>query len=54
MAKNKTDRAKGKVKEKAGAATGNASLERKGRDEQATGNFKAAAKKAKDAVKKAV
>lgn len=54
MAKNKVDRAKGKVKEKAGSAMGDAKLERKGRDEQATGNFKAAGKKVKDAVKKSV
>jgi uncharacterized protein YjbJ (UPF0337 family) len=48
------DRAKGWLKEKTGAATGNASLQRKGRDQQATGNFKASAKKVKDAFKKTV
>ena len=49
---DKTDRVTGQMKEKAGQATGNRSLERKGRDEQTKGNLKASARKAKDAFKK--
>jgi uncharacterized protein YjbJ (UPF0337 family) len=49
---DKTDRITGKVKEKAGHATGNDSLETKGRREQVKGNLKAGAKKFKDAAKK--
>jgi uncharacterized protein YjbJ (UPF0337 family) len=48
----KTDRATGHVKEKVGKAAGHRGLEQKGRDEQAKGNIKTSAKKAKDAVRK--
>ena len=51
---DKKDRATGQVKEKVGQATGDKKLERKGRDEQAKGNVKASARKAKDAVKNSV
>jgi len=49
---DKKDRAQGQVKEKVGQVTGDRGLERKGRDEQTKGNFKASARKAKDALKK--
>jgi uncharacterized protein YjbJ (UPF0337 family) len=48
----KTDRAKGQVKEKAGRMSGKAGLEEKGRAEQAKGHLKRSAKGLKDAVKK--
>jgi uncharacterized protein YjbJ (UPF0337 family) len=51
---DKTDRLTGQVKEKAGRATGDRGLAQKGRDEQAKGDIKKSAKKAKDAVKKQV
>ncbi len=51
-AKNTTQRAKGKVKETAGAATGNRDLERKGKTDQAKGNLKQAGEKVKDAVRR--
>ena len=51
---DKTDRLTGQLKEKAGSATGDAGLEQKGQDEQAKGNLKSSAKKAKEAVKKSV
>jgi uncharacterized protein YjbJ (UPF0337 family) len=46
------DKVTGKLKEKAGQAAGTPGLEQKGRDEQAKGNVKTSAKKAKDALKK--
>jgi len=49
---DKKDRATGKVKEKVGKGTRSPHLEQEGRDEQAKGNFKASARKAKDALKK--
>jgi uncharacterized protein YjbJ (UPF0337 family) len=48
---NKTDRAKGQMKEKAGQATGDRSMAESGRRDQAKGNVKAGAKKLKDAAK---
>jgi uncharacterized protein YjbJ (UPF0337 family) len=50
-AKNDMQRAKGKVKEKAGAATGNKSLERKGKTDQAKGKAKNLGEKMKDKVR---
>ena len=49
---DKGDRATGHMKEKLGQATGNPGLEQKGRDEQAKGDIKKSASKAKDAIKK--
>jgi uncharacterized protein YjbJ (UPF0337 family) len=49
---DKADRAKGKVKEKAGRATGNLGMEEKGRAEQAKGHLKRSGKSLKDAVRK--
>lgn len=40
MASGKTQKAKGRVKEAAGALTGNAKLKRKGLADQAIGNLK--------------
>jgi uncharacterized protein YjbJ (UPF0337 family) len=51
---DKTDRARGKVKEGVGRATGDEALERQGRNEQAKGNVKKSAEQAKEAVKKTV
>jgi uncharacterized protein YjbJ (UPF0337 family) len=51
---DKTDRARGKAKEVAGRAKGDATLTQKGRNEQAKGDLKKSAKKAKEAVKKTV
>lgn len=48
----KTDRATGKLKEAGGKVTRNRELWRKGRDEQAKGDLKQSAEKAKDAIKK--
>ena len=50
-AKNTTQRMKGKVKEAAGAATGNRRLERKGKRDQAKGSIKQAGANVKDAVR---
>ena len=47
-AKNDIQRAKGKVKEAAGGATGNQRLERKGKTDQAKGKAKNLGQKAKD------
>jgi len=47
--KNKSQQLKGKVKEAAGRSVGNATLERKGKLEQAKGNLKQAGEKVKDA-----
>jgi len=49
---NKSDRTKGGVKRAAGAVTGDDELKEQGRRDQAKGNAKASAKKAKEAVKK--
>ena len=49
---DKKDKVTGQLKEKAGRATHDPGLEQKGRDEQAKGNLKTSAKKAKEAVKK--
>ena len=50
-AKNTTQRAKGKVKEATGAATGNKKLKAKGKADQKKGNLKQAGEKVKDAFK---
>lgn len=50
-AKNKSQQVAGKVKEAAGRATGNQSLERKGKRDQASGDLKQAGEKVKDAVR---
>ena len=56
MAGGKTDELKGRVKEAAGALTGDAKLKREGRLDQTVGKIKQTAEKvidkAKDAVKK--
>jgi uncharacterized protein YjbJ (UPF0337 family) len=49
---DKTDRASGQIKEKAGEATGNRKLAETGRREQVKGNVKSSGKKLKDAAKK--
>jgi uncharacterized protein YjbJ (UPF0337 family) len=49
---NKADRTKGTVKRATGAVTGDDELKEQGRRDQAKGNMKASAKKAKEAVKK--
>ena len=51
---DKTDRMTGQIKEKAGEATGDRGLAQKGRDEQAKGDIKKSASKAKDAIKKQI
>jgi uncharacterized protein YjbJ (UPF0337 family) len=51
-AKNTAQRAKGKVKEAAGAVTGNDKLRAKGKTDQTKGNFKQAGEEVKDAFKK--
>ncbi len=48
------DKAKGRVKEAAGALTGNKQLKREGKVDQAAGKVKAAAEKVVDKVKDAV
>lgn len=50
-AKNSAQQAKGNIKEKVGAATGNEDLEAKGKSDQAKGNLKQAGEKIKDAAK---
>jgi uncharacterized protein YjbJ (UPF0337 family) len=50
--KNTAQTAKGKVKEGAGKATGNDSLEAEGHADQAKGDLKNAGEKAKDAFRK--
>lgn len=50
----KTDVMKGRIKEAAGALTGNDKLREEGKADQAVGKAKQAAQKAVDAVKKAV
>jgi len=54
MASGKVDEVKGRVKEAAGALTGNAKLKNEGRVDQAVGKVKQAADKVIDKVKKAV
>jgi uncharacterized protein YjbJ (UPF0337 family) len=49
---NQVDKAAGKVKEGAGKAGGDESLEREGKTDQAKADLKQAAEKVKDAVKK--
>jgi uncharacterized protein YjbJ (UPF0337 family) len=51
-AKNTAERAKGKVKEVAGAVTGDDKLRAKGQADQRKGNLKQAGEKVKDAFKK--
>ena len=48
---DKTDRAKGQLKEKAGAAKGDPDLAESGRRDQIKGNLKASGKKLKNAAK---
>jgi uncharacterized protein YjbJ (UPF0337 family) len=50
-AKNTAQNTKGKIKEAAGKATGNESLEAKGEADQAKGNLKQAGEKVKDAFR---
>ena len=50
--KNKAQEAKGHVKEAAGKATNDQSLEAKGKKDKAAGNVKQAGEKVKDAFKK--
>ena len=50
----KTDVAKGRIKEAAGALTGNDRLRAEGRADQAVGKTKQAVQKTVDAVRKAV
>jgi uncharacterized protein YjbJ (UPF0337 family) len=54
MASGKTDELKGRVKEAAGALTGNEKLKREGRAEQAIGKVKQKAEKVIDKIKDAV
>jgi uncharacterized protein YjbJ (UPF0337 family) len=49
---NKADRTKGGLKRATGAVTGDEALKEQGRRDQAKGNLKASAKKAKEAAKK--
>jgi uncharacterized protein YjbJ (UPF0337 family) len=50
--KNATQRARGKVKEAAGKATGNERLRRRGKIDQAKAKVKQTAEKIKDALRK--
>ncbi len=50
----KTDEVKGKIKEAAGALTGNDKLREEGKTDQVVGKTKQAVKKTADAVKEAV
>jgi uncharacterized protein YjbJ (UPF0337 family) len=54
MASGKTDELKGRVKEAAGALTGDAKLKREGRVEQAAGKIKQEAEKVIDKIKDAL
>ena len=54
MASGKTDEIKGRVKEAAGALTGDAKLKREGRIDQTVGKVKQQAEKVIDKVKDAV
>jgi uncharacterized protein YjbJ (UPF0337 family) len=49
---NKSDRAKGKMKEAAAHVKGDPGLAEEGRRDQVKGDLKASGKKAKDAIKK--
>ena len=51
-AKNKTQEAKGHLKEASGKVTNDRSLEAKGKKDKAAGNLKQAGEKVKDAFKK--
>lgn len=51
-AKDKAEVAKGNVKEAAGHATGDQSLEAEGKGDKVMGNLKQAGEKVKDAVKR--
>jgi len=51
-AKNSAQRARGKVRESAGKATGNDKLQANGKVDQMMGNLKQAGEKLKDAFKK--
>ena len=51
-AKNKAQEAKGHLKEAAGKATDDRSLQAKGKKDQASGNLKQAGEKVKDAFRK--
>jgi uncharacterized protein YjbJ (UPF0337 family) len=51
-AANKVTEVKGKIKKRAGQATGNAGLGAEGRAEESKGDLKQAGEKAKDAFKK--
>jgi uncharacterized protein YjbJ (UPF0337 family) len=51
-ARNKAQGAKGRIKEAAGKATNDRSLEAEGKAEKVTGNLKQAGEKVKDAFKK--
>ena len=48
---DKTDRVKGQVKEETGKASGDPSLAREGRQDQAKGNLKASGKRAAEAFR---
>jgi uncharacterized protein YjbJ (UPF0337 family) len=54
MASGKTDELKGRVKEAAGALTGDAKLKREGRVDQTVGKMKQQAEKVLDKVKGAL
>jgi uncharacterized protein YjbJ (UPF0337 family) len=54
MARGKTDELKGRVKEAAGALTGDAKLKREGQLDQTAGKIKQTAEKVIDKVKDAV
>ncbi len=54
MASGKTDEVKGRVKEAAGALTGDAKLKREGRIEQTAGKMKQKVEKAIDKIKDAL
>ena len=50
----KTDKIKGRIKEAAGALTGNEKLREEGKTDQAVGETKEAVQKVADTIKKAV
>ena len=54
MSSGKSDELKGRVKEAAGALTGDAKLKRKGRADQAVGKVKQQVEKVIDRVKRAL
>jgi uncharacterized protein YjbJ (UPF0337 family) len=54
MASGKTDEVKGRVKEAAGALTGNKKMKREGKVDQAVGKVKQTAEKVLDKAKDAV